>query len=407
MKKTILVIGAGPAGAVASSYLAKNGFDVIVVEKEVFPRFVIGESLLPQCMDSLEEAGLLDYLLTQNFQIKTGATFYNGEKTCTFSFSEQFSKSWDWTWQVQRSKFDLALVDAATENGVKFLFNTEVLDVEIFEEYQTTTTINSNGENISINSKFVIDASGYGRVLPRLFDLNAPSIQKPRGAIFSHLPDSKRTQIDGENIFICSFNNNTSWLWVIPFSDNTCSFGIVSDNKDVENLYLNNAEKFKSFISNFSELNNRFITADFLFEPKMILGYSVGVKKMFGQGYVLCGNSTEFLDPVFSSGVTLATASGLQAAKLVCKQLNGEQVDWQKEYEDKMQMGIEVFRSYINAWYNGNLQRLFFSNEIRQDFKEQICSVLAGHVWDTTNPFVVKHKSILTTLAKIVEIERK
>ena len=137
------------------------------------------------------------------------------------------------------------------------------------------------------------------------------------------------------------------------------------------------------------------------------MGYSIGVKQVYGNGFVLCGNSTEFLDPIFSSGVTLATFSGLQAAKLTHQQLQGKPVDWEKEYAEVLTHGVEVFRSYVNAWYNGDLQTIFFNNDINPDIKKQICSVLAGYVWDYTNPFVKKHKTIISSLVKVIKIKER
>lgn len=406
--KKIVVIGAGPAGMVAASYLAKQGFEVIVLEKEGFPRFVIGESLLPKCMDALEEAGLMPALLEKDYQKKMGASYYNKKnQTCTFLFSQQYSKSWDYTWNVQRINFDQDLVDAARANGVQFVFESTVTGVTIEGEYRVVTYRLKNGGEAKIDTAFVLDASGYGRVLPRFFDLDTPSVQKPRGAVFAHFEDQKRTGREGDDIFIYPFDGRNSWIWVIPFSDGTASVGIVSETEDAKAFAAEDFKEYLKFVQNFSLLNQRFTTANYRRSPTLVLGYSVGVKRMYGEGYVLCGNSTEFLDPVFSSGVTLATVSGLLAAKLVEKELKGEPVDWQKDYEDEMRYGIEVFRSYVNGWYNGELQTIFFNPKINPLIKRQICSVLAGHVWDLSNPFVKKHKTILATLAKVIKIENK
>ncbi len=404
--KKIVVIGAGPAGTVASSYLAKQGFEVIVLEKEGFPRFVIGESLLPKCMESLEEAGLMPALLEKNYQKKLGASYYNRKnQTCSFVFSQQFSKSWDWTWNVQRMHFDQDLVDAAKANGVRFIFGSTVTAVEIDGGYRTVTYQPQDGGQITLEAAFVIDASGYGRVLPRLFELDKSSVQKPRGAVFAHFVDQKRSGREGDDIFIYPFDDKNSWIWAIPFSDGTASVGMVSEPEETKAFAADDFKGYRKFVQNFPLLHGRFAEAPYLRSPTMVLGYSVGVKRMYGEGFVLCGNSTEFLDPVFSSGVTLATVSGLQAAKLVEKELNGESVDWQRDYEELMKYGVDVFRSYVNGWYNGELQTIFFNPKINPLIKRQICSVLAGHVWDLDNPFVKKHKTILTTLAKVINIE--
>jgi flavin-dependent dehydrogenase len=401
----VLVIGAGPAGTVAASYLVKQGYRVTILEKEKFPRFQIGESLLPCCMQYLDESGLLEAVIPKGFQKKTGAAFMKGEKRCEFYFSEQYTQGWTWTWQVKRAEFDLTLAEAARENGVDVNFECEVLSVDCGEDKQVTEYRDIEGNVSFIESRFIIDSSGYGRVLPRLFDLNKPSAFTPRGAVFSHLEDNKRTEEASNNIFVHSFDDNKSWIWAIPFSDGSTSVGIVGDRDKIVELAENDGEKYKEFIKNFEDLKGRFKDSEFKFTPRNILGYSIGVKKMFGEGFVLSGNSTEFLDPIFSSGVTFATASGLLSAKMTHKHLQGETVDWKNDYEDVIQKGIDVFRSYVTGWYNGDFQTIVFAKEIDTGFKNQICSVLAGYVWDQSNPFVKKHDTILATLAKVIRIK--
>jgi flavin-dependent dehydrogenase len=399
----VVVIGAGPAGTVAASYLKKQGYDVTILEKEKFPRFQIGESLLPCCMMHLEESGLLEAVEARNFQKKTGAAFMRGEKRCEFFFSEQFTQGWTWTWQVKRADFDLTLAEATRAKGVDVHFECEVLDVKCGPDRQHIIYKDSAGDQHEIQCKFIIDSSGYGRVLPRLFDLSKPSAFTPRGAVFSHLEDKNRTEKASNNIFVHSFDNNKSWIWAIPFS----SVGIVGDKEKIIELAENGGEKYKNFIRNFADLNGRFLDSEFKFEPRHILGYSIGVKKMYGEGFVLSGNSTEFLDPIFSSGVTFATASGLLSAKMTHKHLQGQQLDWKTEYEDVIQKGIDVFRSYVTGWYSGDFQTIVFAKEIDNDIKNQICSVLAGYVWDQNNPFVKKHDTILATLAKVIRMKEQ
>jgi len=401
----IVVIGAGPAGSTAATYLNKKGYQVLVLEKKQFPRFVIGESLLPSCMNFLEEAGLLQAIKKDDFQVKTGASFHKGKKNCDFFFSEQYTEGWSWTWQVQRAVFDQKLINEAERQGVYVYFETEVLNVSTSANIQTVVFKNSAGAVEKINCKFIVDSSGYGRVLPRLFNLNKPSGLKARGSIFTHLADERRNNRENNNIFIHSFDNNESWFWVIPFSNDTASVGIVTNNIKIEEFAKNGNEKFISFIKTNPGLKDRFPSSKLLFEPQNILGFSIGIKQMHGEGYVLCGNSTEFLDPVFSSGVTLAVGSALIAAKLVDRKLSGGKVDWNKEYDAVLNKGIDVFRSYVNGWYDGTLETIFFADEIDQNIKKQICSVLAGYVWDETNPFVKKHKTVLNTLAKVISMQ--
>jgi len=405
IKYEVVIIGAGPSGSVAAAYLNKKGIKVLVLEKMTMPRFVIGESLLPRCLDDLEESGLLDVVEKSNFQIKTGATFHKGEQQLAFDFSDRWYKGGHpFAWQVKRADFDKVLIDEAEKQGVEVRYQCEVTNVETSAEMQTVTYKNKAGETQNITAKFIIDASGYGRVLPKLFNLNLPSDLVTRGSIFTHVKDINRTSAAAENIFVHAFNNNSAWLWAIPFADGETSIGVVGENAFIEELAKDNGAPFMQFMSDFKDLKGRFTGVTPIFEPRTILGYSVGIKKMHDTGYVLAGNTTEFLDPIFSSGVTLATATGLIAAKLTAKQLLGETVDWQKEYDDVVMHGVEVFRSYVNGWYDGTLQSIIFAPQIKDEFKQQICSVLAGYVWDDTNSFIKKHKTILKTLSKVIRL---
>lgn len=400
----VVVIGAGPAGAIASSKVKKEGFNVLVLEKMEFPRFVIGESLLPKSMEFFEELGMLKAIEDKKFQLKTGVTFYHEENKCEFLFSERYTEGWDYTYQVKRADFDSILIEEAKKQGVEVEFGAEVLAVETSRDIQSITYKNKAGEEVNVNARFVIDASGYGRVLPRLFNLEKPAASEPRGSVFAHVKDENRSTKASNNIFVHAYNDNTAWIWSIPFSDNTASVGIVGGVDHIKELAADEGKLFKERVRSFPGLEERFKDTSFVFEPRSIMNYAVSIDRMYGDGYVLCGNSTEFLDPIFSSGVTLAVASGYQAADLACKQLKGEDVNWEEDYVKFVQHGIEVFRSYVNAWYKGELHTIFFAQDGNPEFKKQICSVLAGYVWDKSNPFVKKHKTLLTTLAKVISM---
>src|SRR5690606_6553696 len=165
------------------------------------------------------------------------------------------------------------------------------------------------------------------------------------------------------------------WFWVIPFSDGRSSLGLVCPAEHLEAIDKGNpTDTFRGIIQESEYYKERFDGLDFLFEPKKIVAYSKAVKKLYGPGYALTGNSAEFLDPVFSSGVCFASESGATAAKLIARQLRGEQVDWQTEYEDHMMYGVNVFRSYIRDWYSGDLQKFFFHKEVNEDVRRKVCS---------------------------------
>lgn len=395
----VLVIGAGPSGAVSASILHQKGFKVKVIEKEKFPRFVIGESLIPRCMDNFDEAGFIEGVLEKNFEKKFGARFLRGNEVCNFDFSKKFSEGWDWTWQLPRAEFDKTLTDILESRGVDIEFETTVENVVFNGTNSLTTVSNSKGKK-EIHAKFIIDSSGYGRVLPRLLDLDAPSSLEPMAAIFVHLDDKRRPQgVEGTQITFDVLTQR-NWFWVIPFSDGKSSLGLVAPKEYIESIDTgNNAETFKNIINQSDYYKERFDGLDFSFEPKKIVSYSAAVKKLYGPGFALTGNSAEFLDPVFSSGVCFATESGATSARLVARQLSGENVDWEKEYEEYIMYGVNVFRSYVRTWYTGELQKLFFHTPENEEVKRKVCSILAGYVWDKNNNFVAKHERAVPAVA--------
>ncbi|HRH61805.1 MAG TPA: NAD(P)/FAD-dependent oxidoreductase [Bacteroidia bacterium] len=404
-KVDVLVIGAGPAGTIAASMIHKKGFKVKIVEREKFPRFVIGESLLPRVMDHLEEAGLLDKIKQAGFQEKFGAKFVRGNEVCDFNFSEQFTKGWNWTWQVPRANFDQLLSQGVAEMGVDVEHQCAVTNIEFKGTNSTTTVIDSNKEEKQIEARYIVDASGYGRVIPRMFNLDKPSNFEPRKTHFVHFRDLKRPEgIDGNRITVVVHQLRT-WIWIIPFSNGITSVGFVADPEFYNEYSENFVERMRGIIASNEHTRDRFKDAEMVFEPRTIEGYAISTKQLFGEGYVLCGNATEFLDPVFSSGVTFAMESGNKAGKLVSKFLNNEQVNWQEEYTDYMMQGINTFRTYVSSWYNGDLHEIFFAGtSSNPEIKKQICSVLAGYVWDLENPFVKKHERAVKSLAQVIRM---
>lgn len=404
----VLIIGAGPSGCVAAAHLNNNGIKTKVVEKSKFPRFVIGESLLPRCMDHFEETGLLAALKEKNFEIKPGARFLKGDIVCNFDFSKKHTKGWDYTWQVPRADFDNTLAQEVIKKGGDISFEHEVTDVKFDKNGQSTTSVKDvEGNEYKIHAKFIIDSSGYGRVLPRLLDLETPSSLPKHSAIFTHINETERPLGTEGTIITFDVVTDDTWLWVIPFSNGNTSIGFVGPTDVIESYKGNSTEKLREMLKLSDYYYDRLKDYEFIFEPRIITDYSKAVKQLYGKGYALTGNSAEFLDPVFSSGVTFATESGLKAAKLITKELNGEGVNWETEYRDYIMRGVEVFRTYVTEWYTGNLQKIFFHRPENPVIKEQICSVLAGYVWDETNPFVKNHDRLVRTVAKVIDMENE
>lgn len=403
----VLVIGAGPSGTIAASIIKQAGLSVQIVEKMQFPRFVIGESLLPRCMEALEEAKFLDAVKAKGFQQKDGAKFVMNGKVCDFTFAQQHTQGWGWTWQVPRADFDKTLADQCEQMGIPVHYQTEVTDISITDDFSTTTVNTSDGNTETIKARFIIDGSGYGRVIPRLFGLEKDSQQSSRKTIFCHLTDPKRDTVFEPNRITAIVHDPLTWIWIIPFSNGLTSVGYVGNPEFFEQYTGTPEEQFRALLNADADLADRFSESEMAWEPKSLQSWSATTETFYGNGFVLTGNVTEFLDPIFSSGVTLASVSAQLAAKLVVKHLNGEEVDWEAGYMQPMVQGIDVFRTYVNRWYDGTLYKIFFSEGKQEQIVGQICSVLAGYVWDETNPFVINREKNLPKLARFLETMNK
>lgn len=401
----VLVIGAGPSGTIAAALIKKAGFTVSIVEKMTFPRFVIGESLLPRCMEALHEADLFEAVKEKGFQEKFGAKFVKDGKIFDINFTEAHTEGHTWTWQVPRADFDKTLADECEKKGVEVNYKSEVIDIKIFPDESSETKVKyENGEIETFKAKFIVDGSGYGRVIPKLFGLEKESNLPPRQTLFSHFVDINRNRVAAEPNRITIFvYNETTWVWCIPFSSGVTSVGFVGFPEFFADLKGTQEEKIRHLISTHPELSERFSNCEIKFPPMTLQSWSATTDKFYGPGFVLTGNVTEFLDPMFSSGVTLASVSAQNAAKLVIKKLNGQKVDWQSEYMDVCMKGVNVFKTFVMGWYNGDLHSIFFANEQNETMRKQISSVLAGYVWDDSNPFVSKHEKYVTQLARFLK----
>jgi len=404
-KVDVLVIGAGPAGTVAASIVNKAGFKVRIVEKQKFPWFVIGESLLPRCMEALTEAGFVEALKENSFQQKAGAKFVKNGRIADYFFADQFTPGWNWTWQVPRAEFDKTLADTVEQMGVSVSYETTVTAIAFNRSESVTTVEDSNGKKSAIEARFIIDGSGYGRVIPRLFNLDRTSNLPPRKAVFTHTVDLKRSMDDEPDRITIIVHQPGIWVWVIPFSSGVTSVGFVGDPSFFEKLEGDEEQVLRDLMASEPYIADRMKDVEFLFAPKTLSSWSTTTDTFYGDGFVLTGNVTEFLDPIFSSGVTLATVSSQIAANLVIRKLNGEPVDWEKEYTRELQQGVDTFRSFVNAWYEGTLDTIFFAKRQNFEIKKMICSVLAGYVWDVSNPFVKDHTFALRRLARTIELE--
>jgi flavin-dependent dehydrogenase len=397
----VLIIGAGPAGAVAAASLHRDGFRSLVVEKQRFPRFVIGESLLPHTMDLLKEVGLLEAVEARGFIHKTGAVFKRGDEVCDFDFANQSGPGWKYTYHVPRAEFDQTIADEVAARGVEMLYGHGVAAVNFVNAHAEVTLDQPDGSRREVSTRFVLDCSGYGRVLPRLLKLDAPSKYPVRESLFAHITGDKRPEGRAEGkIWIC-MHEDGAWIWIIPFSNGKTSVGVVATPEFFARYPGELEAQLRAILMSEPNSAERLGDMQMVFPPQRIAGYACSVKQLFGPQFALAGNATEFLDPIFSSGVTLAMESGLCAAQVTARQLRGEPVDWQVDYADHVMQGVNTFRSYVTAWYDEKLPTILFAAQRNPSVMRQICSVLAGYVWDKSNPYVSQADRALRALASI------
>jgi flavin-dependent dehydrogenase len=403
----VLIIGAGPAGAIAASLLHRENIPLLVVEKQIFPRFVIGESLLPVSMNLLAEADLQDAVQRQNFMRKNGAVFLRGDEVCNFDFSSQFTAGYDYTFQVPRGDFDQTLADTIAARGVDVRYRHSVTSVNFDARHARAVIEQPSGGALEVKARFILDCSGYGRVLPRLLKLEEPSVFPPREALFAHVTgDARPAGREEGKIWIC-LHPEGAWIWIIPFSNGRTSVGAVASPEFFQKFSRDPETRLRAILISDPNAAKRLAKMQFAMPAQRINGYSCSVKQLFGDKFALVGNATEFLDPIFSSGVSLALASAERAARVLLRQLRGERVNWQADYADHVLRGINTFRTYVSAWYDGRLPRIFFTARRDPDIMRQICSVLAGYVWDQTNPFVSQADRALAALTRVLNGPRR
>ena len=399
----VFIIGGGPAGSISAIKLVNAGYNVKLVEKTKFPRFVIGESLLPRCNEILDSAGVLESVEKAGFQFKGGVAFENEQNDIKIiHFENNMGQKHNSSFQVRREIFDKLLLDEAEKLGANITMESEVTAYD--EEGNIVTVIHKDGSEEKYHAKKVIDASGYGRVLPRLLDLDTGSSLTLRDAIFCRVENDIRPK-DGTDgyIYVYVVGNNDAWIWNIPLSPTETSVGIVCSDEYYKSFNMTQEEFWNHITETNSHAKKRYVNAEKINEVGFIGGYSSNVKKMFGNHFVMVGNATEFLDPVFSSGVTLALESGAKAAELIIDEFEGKNVDWQTEYQDYMMIGVDVFREYVEAWYDGRLQSILFSKTYTAEkIERKIVSVLSGYVWDEKNMFVHSPTESVNAIYKVL-----
>lgn len=379
-----LIAGAGPAGTSAGILLAQAGLSVLLVEKRAFPRFHVGESLIPAANHMLQRIGVWDQLHDNGFIRKYGAEFCygDGETRVHNVFAEGLIPGYDYTFQVERSRFDALLLERAREVGCEIRQPAELTDLA---EEEGGWRASVGGE--IVNARFLLDATGRAGLLPRHFGFKPGGFDLPkRFAIYNHFRGVKRREgRDGGNIIIVRVP--TGWFWSIPLDDARTSVGLVTTNNKErqrpQEVFAANVEQnpfMRNWMTEAEPVDDFHIEAD----------YSFRHERMAGKNWLLLGDAAGFIDPVFSSGVYLALESARGAEAMLTGQARqsgtfsaGEIRRYEANLRDRMNVMLKLVRSfYDEAGFS-----VFMRPVDRFQLFPAVNSVVAGH---TQRDFAVR-----------------
>ncbi|HVI01523.1 MAG TPA: NAD(P)/FAD-dependent oxidoreductase [Enhygromyxa sp.] len=384
----VIVIGGGPAGSCASNLLAQAGVDTVVLEREHFPRFHIGESLLPFELGVLGRLGV--NLDEGPFLRKRGAVFIDertGRRTL-FSFDEGLPGTPTHAHQVERSKFDHTLLLAARRAGADVREGFEVTAFDIDEDrVEVEVCERESGATSRLRARYLVDATGQQALLARTGKTVEPFREFGRAAVFRHFhglaPAIVEELHERGDIIVKLIEDG--WMWLIPLASGDLSVGLVKAKGKVEPALLDREIEE-------SPLIQRLTAGAQASAPTMIGNYSYKNTRPYGQRFACIGDACAFLDPVFSSGVSLALAGGERLADILAPALaesREQDPELMKALGSHMAVAYEAFSRFIQRFYNTGLidNVLLAEQHPSQTFRSGVISVLAADVWRDDNPF--------------------
>ncbi len=355
----VVVVGGGPAGSTVSTLLAQHGRRVTLFERDRFPRFHIGESLIPETYWVLKRLGMLDKMKASHFIKKYSVQFINaaGKLSAPFYFWDNKPHECSQTWQVVRSEFDLMMLNNAREHGVDVHEGTRVLEV-LFEDGRAigVRIQKEDGTEEEVRAQVVVDASGQSTMLQNRFKLRAWDPVLNKGAIWTYWEGAYRdTGKDEGATLVIQTVDRQGWWWYIPQHNNIVSLGVVAPfdylfkgRGSHEQTYHEEVERcpaVKERVANARRVTGYFATKD----------YSYRTKQAAGDGWVLVGDAFGFLDPLYSSGVLLALKSGEMAADAIAEGLARDDVSAVQlgKWAPAFNRGVDRMRRLVCEYYDG------------------------------------------------------
>jgi len=389
----VVVIGGGPGGSTAATLLARRGHKVIVLEKAHHPRFHIGESLLPMNLPVLERLGVLDKVRAMGV-FKAGADFEadNERGYNTFAFDRAIGNSPPNAYQVWRQDFDKMLFEHARESGADAREGHEVVKVESVGPRETWLDVRvDDGRSYRIQASYVVDASGRDALLASKNKLRRKNSHHQSAAVFGHFRGAeRRAGEDAGNISI--YNFDYGWMWMIPLPNGVMSVGAVARPEYFKQRQGRSTTEFlfdtlKLCPALWRRLQHAELNDD---EVRVTGNYSYDATTMGGPGWILIGDAFAFLDPVFSSGVYLATSGAEKAVDVVDAALRDPacEMKMMRQLEKRQRDAMARFSFFIYRFNGPVMQKMFRSPRNDWQLEQGVISMLAGDLFDT--PIVLR-----------------
>jgi flavin-dependent dehydrogenase len=383
----VLVIGGGPAGSTVSTFLAKKGRRVVLLEKTRFPRFHVGESLLPYSLPIMERLGVLEKVRKAGFQEKYGAYIWNettgGVRPVVFAHS--IDDKQPMAYQVKRAEFDQLLLDHAAEQGVEVRQETAVQEV-LFENGRAVgvAAAGPSGERFELRAPVVVDASGQDAFLSKKLKTRSFDPKLKRAGLFAHFENVPRPEGRAAGDILLPVEDDV-WYWIIPFADGTSSVGAVFEPSKVAVSHEGESieARFERLVGRSQRMRDLLGPGRRTSKVVGISDYSSSSSTFGGDGWIMVGDAASFLDPVFSTGVFLAMAMGDRAAQTIDKALSEKgRLDARdvKGYERESRRLIARFRKFVHAFYDPVFFEAFCSEAPFDKIRASVTTVLAGGV---------------------------